>query len=89
MRSTDLICHLWQQYVNTAILPLAGSSVTLRREMVVFNNQIVSRMESGANCLLQRVADGKYYSIDSCPLPIFHFSCYRMAVVAIGQAKEN
>ncbi|KXN89566.1 Exocyst complex component sec10 [Leucoagaricus sp. SymC.cos] len=57
VRSIDLICHLWQQYINTAVLPLASSSVTLRREMVVFNNQTVSRMESGANGLLQRVAD--------------------------------
>ncbi|KAG5648890.1 hypothetical protein DXG03_000239 [Asterophora parasitica] len=39
IRSVDLICHLWQQYVNTALLPLASSSVTTRREMVVFNNQ--------------------------------------------------
>lgn len=59
VRIVDLICHLWQQYVNTAILPLASSSVTLRREMVVFNNQTVSRMENGANGLLQRVTDGK------------------------------
>lgn len=57
VRSVDLICHLWQQYINTAVLPLASSSVTLRREMVVFNNQTVNKMESGANGLLQRVAD--------------------------------
>ncbi|KAF5363542.1 hypothetical protein D9756_000361 [Leucocoprinus leucothites] len=57
VRSIDLICHLWQQYINTAVLPLASSSVTLRREMAVFNNQTVTRMENGANSLLQRVAD--------------------------------
>ena len=60
LRSTDLICHLWQQYVNTALLPLATSSVTVRREMVVFNNQSVSRLEGGANHLLQRITDGIY-----------------------------
>ncbi|KAG7449001.1 exocyst complex component Sec10 [Guyanagaster necrorhizus] len=57
LRSADLICHLWQQYVNTALLPLASSSVTTRREMVVFNNQAVSRLEGGANQLTQRVID--------------------------------
>jgi hypothetical protein len=58
IRCVDLICHLWQQYVNTALLPLASSSVTIRREMVVFNNQTVTRMETGANNLLQKVTDG-------------------------------
>lgn len=53
----DLICHLWQQYINTALLPLASSSVTVRREMVVFNNQTVSRIEGGANNVMQRVTD--------------------------------
>lgn len=61
LRSVDLICHLWQQYVNTALLPLASSSVTIRREMVVFNNQSVSRLEGGANHLLQRIADGMFF----------------------------
>ncbi|KAH8094809.1 exocyst complex component Sec10 [Cristinia sonorae] len=53
----DLICHLWQQYVNMAILPLASSSVTIRREMTVFNNQTVSRIEGAANQITQKLAD--------------------------------
>ncbi|KAF7352612.1 Exocyst complex component protein [Mycena venus] len=57
LRLVALICHLWQQYVNTALLPLASSSVTIRREMVVFNNQTVSRLEGGANMLTQRITD--------------------------------
>ncbi|KAI0320274.1 exocyst complex component Sec10 [Amylostereum chailletii] len=57
MRSVDLITHLWQQYVNIAILPLATSSVTVRREMVVFNNQAVSKIEGAANGLMQRLTD--------------------------------
>lgn len=60
IHSVDLICHLWQQYVNTAPLPLASSSVTIRREIVVFNNQTVTRMETSANTLLQKVADGMF-----------------------------
>ncbi|KAK7060456.1 Exocyst complex component 5 [Paramarasmius palmivorus] len=57
LRSVDLICHLWQQYVNTALLPLASSSVTTRREMATFNNQSVTRLESAANHLMQRLID--------------------------------
>jgi len=57
LRSVDLICHLWQQYVNMALFPLASSSVTIRREMTVFNNQTISRIEGTANNLLQRIAD--------------------------------
>ncbi|KAJ6490374.1 exocyst complex protein [Mycena vitilis] len=57
LRMVDLICHLWQQYVNTALLPLASSSVTIRREMAVFNNQTISRLEGGANTLTQRITD--------------------------------
>jgi exocyst complex component 5 len=71
LRSVDLICHLWQQYINTALLPLASSSVTIRREMVIFNNQTVSRIEGEANSLLQRVADCWFSSISSSTAPIF------------------
>jgi hypothetical protein len=56
----DLICHLWQQYVNVALLPLAAGSVVVRREMVVFNNQTVSKMEGAANALMQRLIDGEH-----------------------------
>ncbi len=62
LRAVDLICHLWQQYVNTALLPLASSSVTTRREMVVYNNQSISRLEGGANHLTQRITDSTFCS---------------------------
>jgi len=57
LRLVDLICHLWQQYHTTALLPLTSSSVTVRREMVVFNNQTISRIEGAANNLLQTLTD--------------------------------
>ncbi|TDL29692.1 exocyst complex protein [Rickenella mellea] len=57
VKSVDLICHLWQQYVSIALLPLATPSVTVRREMVIFNNQTISRIEGAANALLQRLTD--------------------------------
>lgn len=59
LRDVDLICHLWQQYLNMAVFPLASSSVTVRREMTIFNNQTVSRIEGQANTLMQRITDGE------------------------------
>ena len=43
-----------------ALLPLASSSVTVRREMVVFNNQAVSRIEGGANQVTQKLTDSMH-----------------------------
>ena len=60
LRSVDLICHLWQQYVTDAIFPLASTSVTVRRDMAVFNNQTVSRIEGAANAFLQRMIDCEF-----------------------------
>lgn len=59
LRNVDLICHLWQHYVNIALLPLASSSVTVRREMVIFNNQMVSHIEGSVNQVLQRMTDSE------------------------------
>lgn len=59
INTVDLICHLWQHYMNVALFPLAAASVTVRREMSVFNNQAVSRVEGASNNLLQRLTDGK------------------------------
>jgi hypothetical protein len=60
INAVDLICHLWQHYVNVALFPLAAASVTIRREMSVFNNQAVSRVEGAGNNLLQRLIDGMF-----------------------------
>ena len=58
LREVNLILHLWQRYVTMALLPLASSSVTVRREMVIFNNQAVSRVEGAANQVTQKLTDG-------------------------------
>ncbi|KZO98067.1 exocyst complex protein [Calocera viscosa TUFC12733] len=57
VKTIDFVCHLWQQYVNTAILPLAGSGVTVRREMVVYNNSVVNRVETSMDTLVQKAID--------------------------------
>lgn len=55
-----MIMHLWQRYISTALVPLAGSSVTVRREMVIFNNHVVVRIEGKVNAIVQRTTDCAY-----------------------------
>ncbi|KZS97887.1 exocyst complex component Sec10 [Sistotremastrum niveocremeum HHB9708] len=57
IKQIDIICHLWQQYLSIALLPLANSTMTVRREMVIFNNQTLSRIEGAVNSLLQKIVD--------------------------------
>ncbi|KAF8318148.1 exocyst complex component Sec10 [Clavulina sp. PMI_390] len=57
LKEIDMICHLWQQYTSIALLPLANTSVTVRREMSIFHNQTLSRVEGGSSGMLQRVTD--------------------------------
>jgi exocyst complex component 5 len=74
LRSVDLICHLWQQYVNIALFPLASSSVVVRREMAVFNNQTVSRIEGAANNVMQLLIDGE----------AIHWTCFHYLSITIS-----
>ena len=57
VRSVELVVSLWQHYVNTALLPLASTSVTSRREMTIFNNHNLLRVEGKCDALMQKVAD--------------------------------
>ncbi|KDE05767.1 hypothetical protein MVLG_03858 [Microbotryum lychnidis-dioicae p1A1 Lamole] len=57
-RLADMIMHLWQRYIATALVPLAGTSVTVRREMNIFNNHVSVRIEQKINTIVQRTTDG-------------------------------
>ncbi|BGP29274.1 Exocyst complex component 5 [Rhodotorula toruloides] len=57
IRRADMIMHLWQRYISTALVPLAGTSVTVRREMGVFNNHVSVRIEGKVNTIVQRTTD--------------------------------
>jgi hypothetical protein len=60
LKPADLICHLWQRYIGTAILPLAGTSVSIRREMATFNTHNIIRMEGKVNAVVQKSLDGEW-----------------------------
>lgn len=57
LRAADQICHLWQRYTSTAILPLAGTNAAIRREISSFNSLNVVRMEGKINAVIQRSID--------------------------------
>ncbi|BGP13181.1 hypothetical protein JCM10213_000239 [Rhodosporidiobolus nylandii] len=57
LRLADMIMHLWQRYILTALVPLAGTSVTVRREMGIFNNHVSVRIEGKVNAIVQRTTD--------------------------------
>jgi hypothetical protein len=61
-KPADLICHLWQRYTSTAIIPLAGSNVAIRREMGTFNAHNVVRMEGKINAVIQKALDSELAS---------------------------
>lgn len=69
----DLAVQLWQRYVSTALMPLAGSSLAVRREMTAFNGQTLSRIEGKINDLMQRTTDCKRV-----------FICVRKGLLTIG-----
>ncbi|PWN33920.1 exocyst complex component Sec10 [Meira miltonrushii] len=57
VRQAELVMQLWQHYVNTALLPLATSSVTIRREMSIYNNHLLLRVERKCDSIVQKVTD--------------------------------
>ncbi|GAA5824178.1 hypothetical protein JCM3770_001192 [Rhodotorula araucariae] len=57
IRLADMTMHLWQRYISTALVPLAGTSVTVRREMGIFNNHVSVRIEGKVNTIVQRTTD--------------------------------
>jgi hypothetical protein len=57
LKPADQVCHLWQRYAATALLPLAGSSAPLRREMITSNGHNVVRMEGKINTVIQKAID--------------------------------
>ena len=92
VKAVDLICHLWQQYINMALLPLASSSVTARREMVQFNTQTINRIESATNSVLQKIADCEYSTyLHAAPTSFPHtvYSYCWMAFLAVDQTEEG
>lgn len=57
LRPADLVCHLWQRYSSTALVPLTGSAAVVRRELATFNQHLVVRIEGKINAVIQKAVD--------------------------------
>lgn len=57
LKPSDLICHIWQRYASTALLPLSGTNAAIRREMITSNSHSVVRMEGKISSLIQKAID--------------------------------
>jgi hypothetical protein len=47
------IIHLLSAYINTALIPLASSSLTIRREMTNYSTTNISALEKKVNAIFQ------------------------------------
>lgn len=57
VQNADIVMSLLQRYISTALLPLAGSAVTLRREMTIFTNHVFNKTESKLNQITTKTMD--------------------------------
>ena len=57
VQRVEELSELWQHYVQTAVLPLTASSVTIRRETNIYNNHNMLRVEGKCEALLQKYTD--------------------------------
>ena len=57
LHSAIAIIHLMAMCVNTVLIPLASSHITIRRDMEKTTTQAMSRMEDKVNGIMQRTID--------------------------------
>lgn len=57
VHNADVVMSFLKRYVSTALLPLAGSAVTLRREMTLFTTHIFNKTEHKLNQISTKVLD--------------------------------
>lgn len=51
------IMHLMFSFINTALIPLASTSLTVRREMMILTNASIAGLESKINAVIQKTLD--------------------------------
>jgi exocyst complex component 5 len=53
LKTAVSIMHLLSAYINTALIPLASSSLTIRREMTNYSTKNISLLEKKVNSIFQ------------------------------------
>ncbi|TIA77982.1 hypothetical protein E3P92_03717 [Wallemia ichthyophaga] len=63
----DLITQLWQRYAATTIIPLTNNgAIGMKRELAVFANNTINRLEVKLNTILQKLMDVTINYLGSC-----------------------
>ncbi|WOO82794.1 Exocyst complex component sec10 [Vanrija pseudolonga] len=57
LHPVDLVCHLFQRYASTALIPLTGPTTAVRREITAFNQHNVMHIEGKTNEIIQKAID--------------------------------
>lgn len=57
IKPATTIMHLMFSFINTALIPLASASLTVRREMMILTNASVAGLESKINKVIQKTLD--------------------------------
>ena len=57
IKPATTIMHLMFSFINTALIPLASASLTVRREMMILTNASVAGLESKINAVIQKTLD--------------------------------
>jgi exocyst complex component 5 len=58
------IIHLLNAYINTALIPLASSSLTIRRDMTNYCSTNISALEKKVNSIFQTVFESTFFVSD-------------------------
>ncbi|CAH7688197.1 exocyst complex component Sec10-like protein [Phakopsora pachyrhizi] len=66
IKLVDLSMNLWQRYLNNVIMPLSSSSVTVRRELSIYNHNILVRIEDKINTIVQKALELTITWLGSC-----------------------
>jgi len=73
------IIHLLSTYINTALIPLASSSLTVRREMVNYSSTNISNLEKKVNSIFQMTHDSTWLFFIYLTEAIVNTTTYRLS----------
>ncbi|KAF8475948.1 exocyst complex component Sec10-like protein [Kalaharituber pfeilii] len=57
IKPATTIMHLMFSFINTALIPLASASLTVRREMTILTNSSIAGLEAKINAIIQKTLD--------------------------------
>lgn len=80
LRHAEGVMQLWNQYLNSTVLPMVSQSVTIRREITSFCNHVQVRVEGKMNALMHRALG----CTSLCPCVEAHAECSGLQALSRG-----